>query len=348
MGGSQKRSADAAGLEDVNVKAAEEEDSEVEEVEEEEGSEVEEEATPVFGGKAKMTPAMIEAEAQTAADRDIAGRLQAEADAALYEQHAAEEAASVAEVPDAPAALEKEAATQEAVSEAASLSLAEKLQADEKAACEQRAAAEAKKMVTAVHAQACTEAAAAKEEAKIAAKKAAEAEAKAAAATAKEAEAKAAVEQEIVTFLTDYVKTVDLSTVTITMVKKEIAEKIGAEPTTHYSDEIVERFLSESFSKTTGGMPTEARVSKRELHALLTTSGPHLRYYVGDKVMGKWGGVRGGLRWLPAVVIAVGAQHFDLKYDDDGQIEYNVRNPSQPLGPNPGSDHYSDHYPGPD
>ena len=94
-----------------------------------------------------------------------------------------------------------------------------------------------------------------------------------------------------------------------------------------------------------GGKPTEARVvSKRELHALLTTSGPHLRHSVGDKVMGKWGGVRGGQRWLPAEVVAVGAQHFDLKYNDDGQIEYNVCNPSQPLGPNPGSDHY----PGPD
>ena len=339
MGGSRKRSADAAGLEDVNVKAEEEEDSEVEEVEEEEGSEVEEEATPVFGGKAKMTPAMIEAEAQTAADRDIAGRLQADADAALYEQHAAEEAASLS-LAEKLQAEENASQLRSGLLRSGPMAAEVEKPVDEKAACEQRAAAEAKKMVTAVHAQACTEAAAAKEEAKIAAKKAAEAEAKAAAATAKEAEAKAAVEQEIVTFLTDYVKTVDLSTVTITMVKKEIAEKIGAEPTTHYSDEIVERFLSESFSKTTGGMPTEARVSKRELHALLTTSGPHLRYYVGDKVMGKWGGVRGGLRWLPAVVIAVGAQHFDLKYDDDLQIEYNVCNPSQPLGPNPSSDHY--------
>ena len=87
---------------------------------------------------------------------------------------------------------------------------------------------------------------------------------------------------------------------------------------------------------TTGGQPAGARVAKRELRNLLTSDGPHIRFSVGDKVMGKWGGVRGGMRggvhqWLPAEVVYVGSQHFGLKYDDDDEIEYNVRNPSQTL-----------------
>jgi len=67
------------------------------------------------------------------------------------------------------------------------------------------------------------------------------------------------------------------------------------------------------------------RVVCRELSSLTQNSkAPVMQFSVGSKVQGKWGALRGGTQWLPAVVISTGSCTYSLRYEDDGQVEENV------------------------